>query len=57
VSWKAQKRLHKRYVHLKMRGLHENKIMVALARELSSFVWDIAQIIQKPKSQAKAISG
>ena len=57
VSWKAQKRLHKRYVHLKMRGLHENKIMVALARELSSFVWEIAQIIQKPDSDAKAISG
>lgn len=48
VSWKAQKRLHKRYLRLKMRGLHENKIMVALARELSAFVWEIAQLIQQP---------
>ena len=48
VSWKAQKRLHKRYLRLKMRGLHENKIMVALARELAAFVWEVAQIVQKP---------
>ena len=54
VSWKAQKRLHKRYLHLKMRGLHENKIMVALARELSAFVWEIAQIIQKPVETKQA---
>ncbi|MCP4677504.1 MAG: IS110 family transposase [Deltaproteobacteria bacterium] len=55
VSWKAQKRLHKRYVRLKMRGLHENKIMVALARELAAFVWEIAQIVQKPElTQRKA---
>jgi len=54
VSWKAQKRLHKRYLRLKMRGLHENKIMVALARELAAFVWEIAQIVQKPDSITKA---
>lgn len=48
VSWKAQKRLYKRYVRLKVRGLHENKIMVALARELASFVWEVAQIVQTP---------
>ena len=48
VSWKAQKRLHKRYVRLKMRGVHENKIMVAIARELAAFVWEIAQIVQQP---------
>jgi transposase len=53
ISWKAQKRLHKRYLRLKMRGVHENKIMVALARELSSFIWDIAQIIQKPPLASK----
>ena len=54
VSWKAQKRLHKRYLRLKMRGLHENKIMVALARELSAFVWEIAQIIQQPADTRQA---
>lgn len=53
VSWKTQKRLHKRYLHLKMRGVHENKIMVALARELAAFVWEIAQIVQKPPDTTK----
>jgi len=48
VSWTAQKRLHKRYLRLKMRGLHENKIMVAIARELAAFVWEIAQLVQTP---------
>lgn len=54
VSWKAQKRLHKRYVRLRMRGIHENKIMVALARELAAFVWEIAQIVQKPVDDQQA---
>lgn len=54
VSWKAQKRLHKRYLRLKMRGLHENKIMVALARELAAFVWEIAQIVQNPPATTPA---
>ena len=53
VSWKAQKRLHKRYLRLKMRGLHENKIMVALARELAAFVWEIAEIVQTSESTAR----
>lgn len=48
VSWKAQKRLHKRYLRLRMRGVHENKIMVAIARELAAFIWEIAQIVQAP---------
>lgn len=56
VSWKAQKRLHKRYLRLKMRGLHENKIMVALARELSSFIWDVAQIVQVPANSTQAVA-
>jgi hypothetical protein len=37
-----------------MRGLHENKIMVALARELAAFVWEIAQIIQAPADSTQA---
>jgi hypothetical protein len=37
-----------------MRGVHENKIMVALARELAAFVWEIAQIVQKPTDSRQA---
>lgn len=47
LSWRAQKRLHKRYVKLTMRRLHHNKIKVALARELCSFIWELAQIMQE----------
>jgi len=54
VSWKAQKRLHKRYLRLKMRGVHENKIIVAIARELASFVWDVARIVQAPAADEQA---
>ena len=54
VSWKAQKRLHKRYLRLKCRGIHENKIMVALARELAAFVWEVAQVVQKPAARKQA---
>jgi transposase len=45
LSWRAQKRLHQRYVRLKMRRLHENKIKVAIARELAAFIWELAQTL------------
>lgn len=44
LSWRTQKRLYKRYVRLQMRRLHENKIKVAIARELTAFIWELAQI-------------
>ncbi len=45
ISWHAQNRLNKRSFKLEMRRLHPNKIRVAIARELSSYIWDRAQII------------
>ena len=50
LSWRTQKRLYKRYVRLQMRRLHENKIKVAIARELTAFIWELAQIhkVNKP---------
>lgn len=36
-----QHRLHKRYVKLKARGKRENKAIVAVARELSAFLWEL----------------
>ena len=41
LSWRMQNRLHKRYVKLKMRGKHENKCIVAIARELVAFIWEL----------------
>ena len=53
VSWRAQKRLNKRYVRLTMRKLHHNKVKVAIARELCSFIWELAQVMSK-QSELKA---
>lgn len=44
LSWKAQQRLSKRYRALTARGLHQNKVCVAVARELSGFIWTMARI-------------
>jgi transposase len=41
LGWKAQTRLYKRYWQLAQRGLFSGKIQVALARELTGFVWDV----------------
>jgi transposase len=41
TAWKAQLRLTKRYTTLTSRGVHANKVCVAIARELSGFVWAV----------------
>jgi len=46
LAWRAQLRLCARFKRLAARGLNRNKIVVAIARELSGFVWAIAQDIQ-----------
>jgi transposase len=43
LSWKAQVRLCTRYRQLSARGKHPNQVVVAIARELSAFMWAIAQ--------------
>ena len=42
IAWRAQLRLGQRYRRLRSRKLHQNKICVAIARELAGFVWAIA---------------
>jgi transposase len=41
LGWKAQVRLTARFARLQARGVHKNKICVAIARELAGFVWAI----------------
>lgn len=43
IAWKAQLRLTQRYRRLTARGLQYNKVCVAIARELSGFIWSIGQ--------------
>lgn len=45
VAWHAQHRLNKRWIKLMFRNVHFNKIRVAIARELSSYIWDVAQLV------------
>jgi len=42
IAWKAQNRLHKRYMKLTMAGKDQRKVMTAIARELLGFIWAIA---------------
>jgi transposase len=42
IAWKAQNRLHKRYVKLTMAGKDQRKVMTAVGRELLGFIWAIA---------------
>ena len=44
-SWKAQTRLHKRMMQLLARGKQRNKVTVAIARELTGFIWHIFQLM------------
>jgi transposase len=46
IAWQAQLRLASRYRHLSARRLPLNKICVAIARELSGFIWDIARQVK-----------
>jgi transposase len=51
ISWKAQVRLCKRYRQLMAKGKHANQVVVAIARELSAFMWAIAkQVVVPPKA-------
>lgn len=44
MGWKAQLRLTKRFAALKARGVQINKVCVAVARELTGFVWAVATL-------------
>jgi transposase len=46
LAWKAQLRLCARFRRLAARRLPRNKVVVAIARELSGFVWAIAQQVK-----------
>ena len=48
LSWRMQNRLHKRYVKLKARGKKENKVLIAIARELSAFIWELQVKLNLP---------
>jgi transposase len=54
LSWQIQVRLHKRGWHLLHRGVMKAKVTVALARELSGFVWDLLRKVPPPDAAPRA---
>jgi transposase len=46
VAWKAQERLCRRYRKLSQAGKLPTVVTTAIARELSGFVWSVAQLVQ-----------
>jgi transposase len=48
IAWTAQLRLCARFKRLRVRHVPHNKIVVAIARELSGFVWAIACEVMPP---------
>jgi transposase len=46
IAWKAQHRLHRRYIALSARGKPSPKVLGAIGRELLGFIWAIAVRIE-----------
>lgn len=46
LSWRAQNRLNYRFKRLSARGLNRNKVVVAVARELCAFVWELDAVVR-----------
>jgi transposase len=54
IAWKAQHRLHQRYIKLMAKGKIKQKVVTAVARELLGFIWAIAvEVEQKHSSSPK----
>jgi transposase len=43
IAWRAQLRLCSRFHRFQVRGVNHNKTCVAIARELTGFIWDVAR--------------
>jgi transposase len=53
VAWKAQHRLHRRYLTLAARGKPNPKVMGAVGRELLGFIWAVAVQIEQEQAATK----
>jgi transposase len=52
IAWKAQARLTARYRALARRGKLRTVVVTAIARELSGFIWAVAQAVNAPAKPA-----
>jgi transposase len=54
IAWKAQHRLHKRYMRLAAAGKDQRKIITAVGRELLGFIWAIGVKAETASKQPMA---
>jgi transposase len=54
IAWKAQARLCARFRRLMAKGKRNTVVAVAIAREIASFLWAIAQHVAPQPSAATA---
>jgi HipA-like protein len=54
IAWKAQNRLHRRYMKLMAAGKDQRKIMTAIGRELLGFIWAIGIKAEAACTQQRA---
>ena len=55
ISWKAQHRLHQRYFRLLARGKSAQRAVVAVARELTGFIWAIGVSTERSAGNATPV--
>lgn len=57
IAWKAQLRLCSRYRRLFAKGKHRNLVVTAIAREMASYMWAIAQEVElEPVDPSKRLA-
>lgn len=54
IAWRAQDRLHKKYIRLIMRGKGGGVSAAAVARELLGFIWAIACVVEQRRRESSA---
>jgi transposase len=52
IVWRAQHRLHKRYMTLLMKGKNKQQVVVAVGRELLGFIWDVGRRVEAAQQKA-----
>jgi transposase len=55
ISWRCQNRLHERGRKLAARGKTRQKVQIALARELSAFVWEVMRVTMPQADGSPAV--
>lgn len=57
IAWQAQLRLCRRYNRLMSRGKHRNVVVIAIAREMTAYIWVIArEVIISPVNPRLRVS-